>query len=198
MRSIAFFDFDGTLTTHDSLKLFLENAAGSTFKFYFKYYIRCSLLLLKLRFNKVELQKVKEKRLTMMLKSFSEPELEELSLIFAAKVIPNILRQKGIEKVLYHKNHNHEVVIVSASIDLILKPWCHEMGIDLITNQVVRDPSTKAYLFKREDCNGIQKVKRIEEHYDLTKFEKVYAYGDTSGDYEMLNIADEQFYRPFE
>ena len=47
------------------------------------------------------------------------------------------------------------------------------------------------------DCNGLEKVRKIKEIYNLSKYEKIYAYGDTDGDKPMLDIADIAFYRKF-
>ena len=47
------------------------------------------------------------------------------------------------------------------------------------------------------DCNGLEKVRRIKKKYNLNKYAKIYAYGDTEGDKPMLDIADISFYRAF-
>jgi len=47
------------------------------------------------------------------------------------------------------------------------------------------------------NCNGKEKVSRIKEAFNLADFETVYAYGDSSGDKEMLAIATHAHFRPF-
>ncbi|MEW6528158.1 MAG: haloacid dehalogenase-like hydrolase [Spirochaetota bacterium] len=49
--------------------------------------------------------------------------------------------------------------------------------------------------FFGKNCYGPQKVKRIKEIYNLYDYQKIYAYGDSKGDKEMLAIADERIYR---
>lgn len=198
MKEIAFFDFDGTLTTQDSLKLFLSEAAGSKGRFYYLYYVRCFSKLVRMYMGKIAPKEIKEKRLSLILKSYSDEQLEGFSNNFADEIIPSIFREKGREKILFHQSQGHEVVIVSASVDLLLWPWCKQMGIGLITNEVSRSSDRKHIAFKHKDCNGKQKVERIKEQFDLEHYDKIYAYGDTSGDQQMLDLADEQFYRPFE
>ena len=38
-------------------------------------------------------------------------------------------------------------------------------------------------------------MKRIEERVDLTRFDYIYAYGDSPGDHAMLSLANERYYR---
>ena len=47
------------------------------------------------------------------------------------------------------------------------------------------------------NCYGPEKVKRILESYNLSNYTCIYAYGNSRGDYEMLEIATEKFYKPF-
>lgn len=46
-----------------------------------------------------------------------------------------------------------------------------------------------------KDCSGEEKIKRIEEKYNLKKYTSIYAYGDTKEDKEMLELADHKYYR---
>ena len=48
-----------------------------------------------------------------------------------------------------------------------------------------------------KNCYGPEKVTRILESYDLLKYDYIYAYGNSRGDYEMLELANEKFYKPF-
>ena len=48
------------------------------------------------------------------------------------------------------------------------------------------------------NCYGAEKVRRVREAYDTDAFERVIAYGDSRGDKEMLEFADEAHYRVFE
>jgi hypothetical protein len=45
------------------------------------------------------------------------------------------------------------------------------------------------------DCSGAEKVRRILQRYELTRYALVYAYGDSSEDREMLELAHKKFYR---
>ena len=45
------------------------------------------------------------------------------------------------------------------------------------------------------DCCGEEKVRRIGARYDLSRYARVYAYGDSGEDREMLELAHTKFYR---
>ena len=47
------------------------------------------------------------------------------------------------------------------------------------------------------NCRGPEKVRRVRALVDLEVFDRVWAYGDSSGDRELLAIADEPSFRPF-
>ena len=51
--------------------------------------------------------------------------------------------------------------------------------------------------FITKNCYGQEKVNRIKESYDLSKYDLIYAYGDSRGDKEMLELANNSFYKPF-
>jgi phosphoserine phosphatase len=48
-----------------------------------------------------------------------------------------------------------------------------------------------------KNCHGEQKVIRIQEEYNLSDYQEIYAYGDSSGDKPMLGLATNSFYKPF-
>ena len=47
------------------------------------------------------------------------------------------------------------------------------------------------------NCFGVEKVNRIRQEYDLSQWDFIYAYGDSRGDQEMLDLADERYYKFF-
>ena len=45
-----------------------------------------------------------------------------------------LIRKKALKEIEWHKENGHDVVIVSASIDLWLKPWCIKNDVALISS----------------------------------------------------------------
>jgi HAD superfamily phosphoserine phosphatase-like hydrolase len=87
------------------------------------------------------------------------------------------------------------VAVVSGSLDILLAEWCRNLGIDLIATGVDLDGSYIA--LSTRNCDSEEKARRIREKYDLESYDIVYAYGDSSGDKEMMALADRQFYKYF-
>ena len=51
--------------------------------------------------------------------------------------------------------------------------------------------------FSTKNNNGNEKVNRIKKEIEGNKFDKIIAFGDTSGDKPMLSLAHESHYRFF-
>jgi phosphoserine phosphatase len=47
------------------------------------------------------------------------------------------------------------------------------------------------------NCNGVEKVNRIKQQFDLSGYDDIYAYGDTVGDKPMLQMATYGYFRRF-
>src|SRR5215203_1934115 len=45
------------------------------------------------------------------------------------------------------------------------------------------------------DCSGPEKVRRVKQRFDLAAYDVIYAYGDSVEDRELLELADEKWYR---
>ena len=69
------------------------------------------------------------------------------------------------------------------------------MRVDAICTQLEEKGGRLTGRYVRGDCTGAEKVKRIRERYDLTRFARIYAYGDSDEDREMLDLAHEKYYR---
>jgi HAD superfamily phosphoserine phosphatase-like hydrolase len=93
---------------------------------------------------------------------------------------------------------NSEIVIVTASIKDYIKPWCDEKGFNLISTELEVKNHILTGVFKTPNCKGREKVIRIKEKYDLSKFDKVVAFGDTQDDSFMLKLATQSYYKYFE
>jgi len=99
------------------------------------------------------------------------------------------------ERMEWHKRRGDTVVVVSASIDLWLKDWCEAQHVELIATKLEEKDGRISGRLLTKNCNGREKVRRIEERFDLSDFDHIYAYGDRPGDRPMLAIANERYYR---
>ncbi len=127
----------------------------------------------------------------------TEEKFMQVANEYSLKHIDTILRPKAMEKIAWHKEQGHKVVIVSASIECWLKPWCDKHGLDLIATKLEIKDGTVTGKFLTKNCYGIEKANRAHEQYNLDDYDHIYAYGDSRGDKELLELADESFYKPF-
>lgn len=194
MAKLALFDFDGTITTDDSLLKFIRFVVGDS-RFLVGLFV-LSPILIAYKLKLIPNYKAKQKMLSWFFKGYKEKEFRKVADEYSLKHIENILRPKAMQKIEWHKEQGHKVVVVSASIECWLKPWCSLYALDLIATRLkITDTVSGEFLTK--NCHGAEKVNRIKEQYNLEKFDYIYVYGDSSGDKEMLELADEKYYKPF-
>jgi len=59
-------------------------------------------------------------------------ELKEQGQRFARDVLPTTLRPEAMERIAWHKRRGDMVVVVSGGLDLYLRHWCKEHGVELL------------------------------------------------------------------
>lgn len=193
--TIAFFDFDGTITTDDSLLKFIRFVVGDR-RFLLGLVVLSPMLVL-YKLKLIPNYKAKQYMLSWFFKDMRKVDFLKVANEYSLVHIDKILRPKAIEKINWHKNQGHKVVVVSASIECWLRPWCEKNNLELIATKLeIKDGIVTGKLLSK-NCYGVEKVNRIKELYDLENFDYIYAYGDSSGDKQMLEISHEKFYKPF-
>ena len=192
MKKIYAFDFDGTLTTKDTLLEFIRFAKGTlAFGLGFLRYTHL-LVLMKLGFYPN--WKAKQKVFAHFFKGMSIDDFDALCQEFAASS-KHLLRPKGIEAINKAQSEGSEVLIVSASIDNWVQPFFANVKVLGTQIEVVDDKLTGRFLTK--NCYGQEKVNRILALYPNRQDYHLTAYGDSRGDKELLAWADESYFKPF-
>ena len=51
---------------------------------------------------------------------------------YAAGVLPGRVRPAALERIEWHRSRGDDVVVVSGSLDVYLKPWCAALGLECI------------------------------------------------------------------
>jgi len=192
---IAFFDFDGTITKEDSTIKFIRFFAGDLK--YIMGIIILSPLLMLYKLNILSNNYIKKIIITYFFKGISEVNFKNKAKLFSSSIIDKLIRKKALDRLDLHKTQGHTIVVVSASINLWLQDWCDFNNFTLIASEleIVNGKITGSLL--SNNCHGPEKVKRILNKYNLSDYTYIYAYGNSRGDYEMLNIANEKHYKPF-
>jgi phosphatidylglycerophosphatase C len=184
MNKIYFFDFDGTITEKDSFLLFTFYSVSK--KKYILYWLRTIIL-----YPILSKSRLKE----YFFNHFKCLDLSNFNIIcnsFSNKKINNTIKESFLNLSL-----NSEVVIVSASISNYLKPWCDEMGFDLISTELEVKDGKLTGKFSTPNCNGDEKVRRIKEKYDLSLYDEIHVFGNSKGDFPMLELGTHKYYKFF-
>lgn len=185
---IAFFDFDGTITTRDSMRDFLIYAAG-----YGRFVLGMLILspaLLAYTCNLIPNWRAKEIVLSHFFRSWDLEEFQALASKYVRERLPRIIRVTSMERIAWHKSQGDRVVVVSAAIDCWIKDWCDRQGLELLATRLEVADGRLTGRLGTKNCYGPEKVRRIKAAYNLKEFSRIYAYGDSPGDTEMLALAD--------
>jgi phosphatidylglycerophosphatase C len=194
-KSIALFDFDGTISTIDSVTYFYKFLYKCNLHYFINNYILCSLHILLYRIRLISYLPLKEYRLDVHTSRFNDVELKMLATEFYSKYFSGILNPKALERIQWHKNQGHDVWVISASYDFLLNDWSAENGIKLIANRTVKK-KYKRYI-DGKDVNFEGKLEYLKLHVNLDVYSEVYAYGDSEGDNALLSVAHFKYYKPF-
>lgn len=194
-KTLALFDFDGTITTKDTFMDFLVFSFGRKKVYKTAFQLLPSVLLY--FFKQYSGKKLKEEFLIRLIKGWTEEKFDSEAEKYTRERLPAILKKSAIDTIRLHKERGDEIALVSASIDRWLKFFSKDNEMKLIATKLEIENGVFTGKIAGENCRGAEKVKRILEIYDLDGFEHIYAYGDTSGDKEMLLLADNKFLEYF-
>lgn len=192
---IAFFDFDGTITTKDTMLEFLRFYSGS--KVYYRNMAKLLPSLLRMKAGFITNHVAKEAMLTLFLGGKTEEEVIAAGKEFAAQKLPSLIRPGAMKKIAELRSRGAEIVIVTASSDYWVAPWCVANKTELIATKLETKNGIITGRLHGNNCHGQEKVRRIEERYRLQSFEEISCFGDTRGDLPMLSIAHHRYYKPF-
>lgn len=181
----AFFDFDGTLTKHDSLLPFLRYCVG-TGMFLLKMPV-VFVILAAMYCRIVTRQRSKELVLTLYLRGWSYDTLNIKAQHFVHTLSGARLRLSGIKKLREHQQAGDVCVLVSASPMLYLHYWASQYGIEhcLATVLVFDEQQCFTGRIAGYNCRGEEKVRRINRLAGK-KLSDASAYGDSTADMPML------------
>ena len=194
-KKIAVFDFDGTITTKDTLLEFIKFNKGS-FAFYSGLLLNLPYLVA-FKIKIISNQSAKEKVLKFFFHDTPLAVFKNNCVSFSKEILPGLIRKKALEEIKRLQGEGITVAIVSASPQDWIQDWADEIGARLIASQLEIKNGKITGNLSGKNCHGNEKVRRICETFDLSKYEVVAAYGDSSGDKPMLALAAQSFYRPF-
>lgn len=194
MKKIYFFDFDGTLTYKDTMFLYLKFCNPQRFYQQFIFHIPLFILL---KLKLAEAEKIKKSLIFNVLKNETKESLEKKSKKFFETNFPDIIRENALDFIQNIDRKNTESFIVTASLDIWVKPFAEHFKMELLATQAEFSNDKLTGNFIGANCNKEEKVHRIKEAIANKKFDKTIAFGDTSGDSAMLKWANESHFKFF-
>ena len=194
-RPIVAFDFDGTLTTHDSFTAFLKWKAEP-----FPYLLGLVGLLPALIayvFNR-DRGRLKAAATARFLGGLPSERLAADAEAFAMERAQSMLRPDAVHVWRNWRAQGAVVVIVTATPEAIVRPFARALGADMLigTRLEFDEQGRVTGRFIGRNCRGPEKVIRLKQAFGEDVILAA-AYGDTSGDREMLRISEFPGYRVF-
>jgi phosphatidylglycerophosphatase C len=193
--AIVAFDFDGTLTARDSFSAFLKWRAGSL-----AYALRLALIAPAFLAYLISRDRgrLKVAAARAVLARPSRNEIEADAAHFADANWDRLMRPDALATWRRWREAGAVLVIVTASPELLVAPFAERLGADrLIGSRLAFDSGGRlAARLDGANCRGPEKVRRLHEAFG-EDMRLAAAYGDSDGDREMLQIAEERGYRVF-
>jgi len=194
-KLLVAFDFDGTLTVRDSFIAFLAWRAGAAG--FLLGMVRLSPHALAYLVHR-DRGRLKAAALAVFLKGLDKLALEASAAAFARAAASKLFRPDALAAWQGWKSQGAHRVIVTASPEILIAPFAKHLGAEgLIGTQIGFDALGRVTgKLASENCRAGEKVRRLEAVFGRDLILTA-AYGDTSGDAQMLARAKDKGYRVF-
>ncbi len=186
--SLVFFDFDGTLTTRDTivpLGLFLASTRAGRVGVIIRLMWLVTLMKVRLLTNHA----FKARFCDLFLKGETTDRIKELSHVFARDCISPILNAETLEELRRHSQRGDEVYVVSSNFDFVLHALNELMRVRGI---IATEPEVAAGRYTGRllgpACVGPEKLARVLAQFERDRVEEAVAYGDSRDDRQLLGF----------
>lgn len=193
VTTIAAFDFDATLTRHDSVVPFLRSFIGNG---------RLAAGLVR-RAHRVlpalarrDRDALRSATTEVVLKGVSRAEIDRHAAESAARILADGLRHDTEARLRWHVGQGHRVLIVSASYEQYVALVGAQLGVEavLATRVEFDDDDVCTGMLQGPNCRAEEKVRRLQQWMGASGITRaqatIWAYGDSNGDRAMLELAD--------
>ncbi len=195
-RAIVAFDFDGTMTIEDSFSAFLKWRAGPLR--WWTGLLRLIPAGLAYVFIHRDRGRIKIDAVKHFLQGIPRTQLEADAKRFAEENLARLMRPDAVKAFKAWQGQDVGLYIVTASPEVVVAPFAKALGghgvIGTILTYDAEDRVTGE--FEGLNSRGPEKVVRLKTAFG-PDMRLLAAYGDTSGDTEMLAMAEQPHFRVF-
>lgn len=192
-EAIALFDFDGTITTHETMPVFLRRSISRRRKGLGS--VLFAPLVLGYKAGVVSGTTLRRLLVRFAYRGVPAEALAAAGNAFARDYLARVLRPEAIKRIAWHKSQGHRIVVVSGGLDVYLRPWCQEHGLELLCSALQQQGGILTGRYQGPQCVLAGKAHAVREYCNLASYDAIYAYGDTPEDEHLLSLATKPYYR---
>ncbi len=189
MTVVAAFDLDGTITARDCVVPFLRRVAGER-----RLVTTTASGVARSPSSITSRDRLK----AIAARSLAGADLDVVQAIgqrFADEVVSDWVRRDTLDQLDQHRTAGHRIVIVSASFAIYAEAIGERLGVDaVLATELAHVDGVLTGGLNGPNCRGAAKVDRLEGWFAGVGLERagvrLHAYGDSSGDRELLAHAD--------
>jgi len=194
-RTLSAFDFDGTLTRHDSFLPFLWFAFGSLG--FLRRLPALAAPCMGYLLRRVSRDELKARLIAVYLAGVDAQWLSERADAYCRFIWRYLMRPAGLRGVAAELRTGAEVTLCSASPALVLRPFAERLGVGLIGTELEVQGGRLTGRTLGGNCRSENKVLRLEAKYGPLARYRLRAWGDTPGDHALLRAAQDPHWRVF-
>lgn len=191
--NLALFDFDGTITTRETFGDFIYFAVPRVRLGVGQVMLAPMVVAYKLGLVSGHVMRAAAVRIGLA--GMDTARASELGVQFATEALPSLLRPEVMSRIADHQAAGDRVIVVSGALELFLKPWCEAHGLEAIGSRLESRSGRLTGRYAGPQCVASEKVARVLGALDPDSYEQVFAYGDTSDDFDLLRMAHHRTYR---
>ena len=190
--TVAAFDVDNTLTVRDCVVPFMKTVGGVS---------KLSKVVLSdlgktiQNVRRRDRDALKMKFVDGIFAGKDAREVESLGVQFASKVADKCLRSDVASRMRWHQEQGHVVILVSASLGAYLHPLGDLLEVDaVLCTELEEENGVLTGKLIGRNCRGKEKASRVQkwcQDSGIALEDLMYAYGDSSGDTELLELFSE-------
>ena len=185
--TVAAFDVDNTLTVRDCVVPFMRTVAGTGSLI--SSIVRRPVVIVRLVLAK-DRDALKALFVSAAFTGRSIEDVSNIAVHFASDIAEKWIRDDVAQRMRWHQEQGHVVVLVSASLQPYLDVLGDLLEVDaVLCTQLQSQDGVYTGELLGKNCRGEEKVVRLHEWCvaaNLPINSVKYAYGDSSGDRQML------------